>query len=117
MQSKLFIKDLQLETVIGLHDWELKKPQFICTNIEISLDISEAAASDNIDDSLNYETLADKLGAWAAKQNYTLLEAFGMGVVKYIKDFCPEKITAVKVNIAKVGVVKNTQSCGIEIIA
>jgi 7,8-dihydroneopterin aldolase/epimerase/oxygenase len=117
VQSKIFLKDLQLQTVIGLHAWELKKPQTLHTNIEISLDITTAANSDNIEDSLNYETLANNLVIWATKQNYTLLESFGMGMIKVIKEFNPEKITEVKVRIEKVGVVKNTQSCGIEIIA
>lgn len=116
MQSKLFIKDLELSTIIGLHAWELKKPQIVYTNIEITLDISKAATSDDIADSLNYEALSDSLVAWAKEQNYTLLEAFGMGIIKFIQDFHPSNINCIKLQVEKKGVVKNTSSCGIEII-
>jgi 7,8-dihydroneopterin aldolase/epimerase/oxygenase len=117
MQSKIFLKDLELQAVIGLHDWEAKKPQTLLTNIEISLDITKAANSDNIEDSLNYETLAGNLELWAMQQNYVLLEAFGMGLITAIKEFHPVGIIEVKIKIEKVGVVNNTKSCGIEIIA
>ena len=45
----VFIKELCIETVIGIYDWERKIKQIICVDLELGTDISTASSSDNID--------------------------------------------------------------------
>jgi FolB domain-containing protein len=57
----VFIHDLQIETVIGIYDWERKIRQTISLDIEMATDISKAAKSDDIEDALSYKTVAKRL--------------------------------------------------------
>ena len=36
----VFIKELCIETVIGIYDWERKIKQFVCIDLELGTDIS-----------------------------------------------------------------------------
>ena len=40
----VFIKELCIETVIGIYDWERKIKQFVCIDLELGTDISDAAS-------------------------------------------------------------------------
>ena len=44
----VFIRDLQIDTVIGIYDWERKVRQIISLDIDMATDIQKAANSDNI---------------------------------------------------------------------
>ena len=41
----VFIKELCIETVIGIYDWERKIKQFVCIDLELGTDISDASNS------------------------------------------------------------------------
>ena len=53
----VFIKELCIETVIGIYDWERKIKQFVCIDLELGTDISNASNSDGIDDTVDYLSL------------------------------------------------------------
>ena len=42
----VFIKELCIETVIGIYDWERKIKQFVCIDLELGTDIINASNSD-----------------------------------------------------------------------
>ena len=53
----IFIQGLKVNTVIGIYDWERKIRQEIVLDIEMSADISTAASTDHIDQTLNYKDI------------------------------------------------------------
>ena len=55
----VFIRELQVETVIGIYDWERKVRQMISLDIDMATDIHKAATTDNIDDTLSYKTVGE----------------------------------------------------------
>ena len=55
--DKVFIKDLEVETVIGIYDWEREVRQLISISLVMDFDLTKAAKSDKIEDSLNYLSL------------------------------------------------------------
>ena len=66
----VFIRDLQIEAVIGIYDWERKVKQIISLDIDMAADIQKAASSDNIDDTLSYKTVAKRLIAFVEESEY-----------------------------------------------
>ncbi len=66
----VFIQDLQIETVIGIYDWERKIRQTISLDIEMATDIIKAAQSDAIDDTLSYKTVAKRLIEFVEQAEY-----------------------------------------------
>jgi len=51
----IFIRDLRIDTVIGIYDWERSIKQTVRLDLELATDIARAAASDRIEDTLNYK--------------------------------------------------------------
>ena len=72
--DKVFIKNLEIETIIGIYDWEREKRQRVVFDIEMAWDNAKPAGSENIDDALNYKTLSDELKDTVGSSKYLLIE-------------------------------------------
>ena len=80
--DKVIIKDLVARGIIGLNDWEREKPQEILINIVLFTDLREAGESDQIEDSVNYRTIAKKALAQAEHAKRYTVEALAADIVK-----------------------------------
>ena len=59
--DQVFISDLLARGIIGLNAWERESPQEILINIVLFADLYKASNSDNIQDSVNFRTVAKKV--------------------------------------------------------
>ncbi|MCL5428688.1 MAG: dihydroneopterin aldolase [Chloroflexi bacterium] len=111
--DKILIKDLLVRGIIGINDWERENPQDILINIEIEADLSEAGASDNIEDSINYRTLTKRVIAHAESANRLTVEALAADLAA----ICLEEPGAqkVRVRVEKPGALRFAKSVGVEI--
>jgi dihydroneopterin aldolase len=71
----VYIRDLQIETVIGIYDWEREIKQTVSLDIDMATDIRKAAESDNIQDTLSYNTVAKRLIEFISGSEFLLVEA------------------------------------------
>ena len=55
--DKVFIKDLEVETIIGIFGWEREVKQKVRISMEMSFDISMAGKTDKIDAALDYKKI------------------------------------------------------------
>jgi FolB domain-containing protein len=111
--DKVIIKDLVARGVIGVYDWERAKPQEILINIILFGDLSKAGLSDNIEDSINYKTVAKGAQSLAENCQRMTVEA----LADDIANFCLETpaVAKVKVRVEKPGAVRFADSVGVEI--
>lgn len=56
--DSVFIRDLRVQGILGIHPWERERPQEILINIAITTETDAAQASDAIADCVDYQTLA-----------------------------------------------------------
>ena len=111
--DKIFIKDLLVRGIIGVNDWERKKPQDILINITVFSDTSVAGETDDIKDCVDYSTLAKKVQAHAEKAARLTVEALANDLIR----ICLEQ-TGVKkaiVRVEKPGAVRFAKSVGVEV--
>jgi 7,8-dihydroneopterin aldolase/epimerase/oxygenase len=107
----VFIHDLQIETVIGIYDWERKIRQVISLDIEMATDISQAAQSDNIDDTLSYKTVAKRLIEFVENSEFELVEALAEEICSIVRgEF---GVPWVKLTLHKPGAVRGSKSVGV----
>ncbi len=107
----VFIQDLQIETVIGIYDWERKIRQTISLDIEMATDISKAAQSDAIDDTLSYKTVAKRLIEFVEQAEYELVEALAEQICRIIlEEF---EVPWVRLTLHKPGAVRGSKSVGV----
>ncbi|MDH3760107.1 MAG: dihydroneopterin aldolase [Gammaproteobacteria bacterium] len=107
----VFIHDLQIETVIGIYDWERKIRQVISLDIEMATDISKAAKSDKIEDALSYKDVAKRLIEFVEQSEYELVEALAEEICKIIRD--EFDVSWVKLTLHKPGAVRGSKSVGV----
>jgi len=107
----VFIRDLQVETVIGIYDWERKIKQTISIDLDMATDIKKAANSDNIDDTLSYKTVAKRLIAFIEASNYELVEALAEQICTIVRD--EFNVPWVRLTLNKPGAVRGSRSVGV----
>jgi dihydroneopterin aldolase len=107
----VFIRDLQIDTVIGIYDWERKVRQIISLDIDMAADIQKAARSDNIDDTLSYKTVAKRLIAFVEESEFELVEALAEKICAIIlEEF---NVPWVRLSLSKPGAVRGSKSVGV----
>ncbi len=109
----VFIRDLQIETVIGIYDWERKIKQIISIDLDMATDIQKAAKSDHIDDALNYKAVAKRLISFVEDSQFQLVETLAENICEIvIKEF---KVPWVCLTLNKPGAVSGSRSVGVRI--
>ncbi|HSC67159.1 MAG TPA: dihydroneopterin aldolase, partial [Cellvibrio sp.] len=57
----VYIRDLRIDTIIGIYDWEREVRQTVSIDLEMASDIRKAAATDDIQYALNYKAVSKRL--------------------------------------------------------
>ncbi len=76
----IFIEGLTGQTVIGIHDSELHRPQPLVIDIHAGVPRAGACDTDRIGDTINYSVVRERVLRLLAEHRLTLLEAFAQGV-------------------------------------
>ena len=107
----IFLRELKIDTLIGVYEWEKRVPQTLQIDLEIALPSSLACQTDNIDDALNYADVVRDIQTALASRHYNLLEALAEAIAQIlIKDF---KAPWVKVSVAKLQAIRGSRMVGI----
>src|SRR5690625_6814480 len=104
----VFIKDLDIETVIGIYDWERKIRQSVRLNVEMQSDVAKAAATDHIDDALDYKAVAKRLIGFVEASSFQLVETLAERCAEIILAEFP--VTRVRLELDKPGAVTGSRS-------
>lgn len=70
----VFIRGLRIQTRIGIHDWEKQIDRPIVLDLELSTEVARGAASDRIEDALDYEAVTKRLTEFVSGSHYELVE-------------------------------------------
>lgn len=111
--DQILIKDLLARGVIGISEKERSQPQDILFNIVIYTDIQVAGKSDDIEESINYRTVAKQVLAYASTVGRFTVEALAEDVARIILE--DPKALGVRVRVEKPGAVRFSRSVGVEI--
>jgi dihydroneopterin aldolase len=107
----VFINDLRIETVIGIYDWERKIKQTISLDLEMGTDIRKSAATDTIDDTLNYKAVAKRLIAFVEASDYQLVETLAEKVAGIV--LTEFSVPWLKLTVHKPGAVRGSRDVGV----
>ena len=113
-EDRLLIKDLLVRGIVGINDWEREHPQDILINLDVYLDTSVAARSDDVTDSLNYRSLTKAIMAFVDGSSFHLVEALADGIAAVcLRDFGADRV---RVRVEKPGALRFAESVGVEIV-
>jgi 7,8-dihydroneopterin aldolase/epimerase/oxygenase len=82
--NTIFIRDLRIETRIGVYEWEQHLAQPLLLNIEFELPSVKPFTSDKLADTVNYAAIVERLQALAADHPHKLLERFSAAVADIV---------------------------------
>ena len=99
MTDIVSIKDLRVSTVIGVFDWEREIEQELTFSLVMPADVAKAAATDDINDTLDYSKVADTVKEVVTEGKFQLIETAAECVAqRLIQDFA---LPWVKIEVAK----------------
>lgn len=78
------IKDLEIYSNHGIHDFEKKSVQKFLISVNIGLDTYRSATENNLDLSINYSKLSKSIYKYFTENNFDLLEQIAEETAKYI---------------------------------
>lgn len=109
----IFLRELKIETLIGVYEWEKRVPQTLQLDLEIALPSSRACQSDDIADALDYAAIVRHIQGVLNSRHFNLLEALAEHIAQILlTDF---KAPWVKVGVAKLNAIRGSRMVGISI--
>jgi len=111
--DKIYLKGLQIETIVGIWDWERQIPQTVVIDLEMSADVAAAARSDDVADTLNYKLVSKRVQALVAESGFKLVETMAEKIAEVImSEF---SVAWMRVRINKPGAIRGASDVGVEI--
>ena len=107
----IFLHDLKVDTVIGIWDWERKIRQTVVIDLDMATDIRKAAASDSVEDTLNYKAVAKRVQQFVGDSEFQLVETLAESIAGIVTD--EFDVPWVKVRVAKPGAIRGAKDVGV----
>lgn len=109
----VFLRDLRIDTVIGIFDWEREMRQTVCLDLEMASDIRKAAATESIEDALDYKAVAKRLISFVSDAEYQLVETLAERCAEIIiREF---NVPWLKLTLNKTGAIRHAKDVGVVI--
>ena len=112
--DKVFIENLEIETIIGIFGWEREVKQIVRISLEMSFDISKAGKSDKIDDALDYKKIGKSIVNLVENSSFFLVEKMAEEIASLV--LTNEQIEEIKLRVEKPGALRGSKSVGVEIL-
>ena len=111
--DKVFIKDLEIETIIGIFGWEREVKQIVKISLEMSFDISKAGKSDQIEDALDYKKIGKSIVNLVENSSFFLVEKMAEEIAKLVLK--NKQIEDILLKVEKPGALRGSKSVGVNI--
>ena len=107
----VYIRDLRIDTTIGIYDWEREVRQTVSLDLEMATDIAAAAATDDIRHALNYKAVAKRIIAHVESSGCLLVERLAEEIASLVLAEFP--VPWLRLRLSKPGALRGAQDVGI----
>ena len=109
----IFLGGLEIETIIGIYEWERITKQKVILDIEMAFDISKAAETDDIAHTLDYKTVSKRIISFVEASEFYLVEKLIEEIANIIRtEF---GVPWVQITLNKKGAISGASDVGIKI--
>jgi dihydroneopterin aldolase len=107
----VYIRDLKIDTIIGINDWEREVRQTVSLDLEMATDIRGAADSDDIGDTLDYKAVAKRIIEFVEGTEFLLVER----MAERVSDIVREEfgVPWLRLRVGKPGAVTGSADVGV----
>ena len=111
--DKVFINNLQVETIIGIFSWEREVRQVVSVDLVMDFDNKKAAKYDDIEDALDYKKIGKRVTNYVERSRFKLVERLAEQIAKLVLKEFP--VSSLTVSVTKPGALRGSESVGISI--
>lgn len=111
----ILLRGLAVETVIGVYDWERTAPRPLLVDLELSVDLAAAGASDRVGDTVDYAAVTACLEAVCTHCQPLLLEALAAAMARTLFEQF-EPLRWVRLTLHKPGILGQVKDVAIRIV-
>lgn len=109
--DKIFLHGLSVETVIGIWEWERKIRQTVVIDLDMAADIRRAAATDSVEDTLNYKLVAKRVQQFVGESDFQLVETMAERIGEIVTN--EFNVSWVRVKVNKPGAIRGARDVGV----
>lgn len=107
----IYIHDLRVETVIGVFDWERRIRQTVVLDLEMAADVARAAATDRLEDTLDYKSIAKRIKQFVTDSDFQLVETLAERIADLVlEEF---QVPWIRLKVNKRGAVRDARDIGV----
>lgn len=106
----VYIRGLEVETVIGIYDWEEIR-QVVNLDLEMGFNIQGAAQTEDVNNTLNYKTVSDRLIDFISQSEFQLVETMAEEIAQLVRDEFGVKW--LRLRLGKPGAVPQAEDVGV----
>ena len=107
----IFLHSLKIDAVIGIWEWERKIRQTVEIDLDMAANIRKAAATDNVEDTLNYKQVAKRLQSFVGESEFQLVETLAECIAEIVTgEF---GVAWVRVRVNKPGAIRGARDVGV----
>jgi dihydroneopterin aldolase len=110
----VFIEGLEIEALIGIYDWERRIRQPLVFDLEMSFDNRIPAATDAIEDTLNYKAVSKRIVEYVSQSDFGLVETLAERVAAIV--IAEFGVHRVRLKLSKPGAVRGARAVGVTIV-
>jgi dihydroneopterin aldolase len=107
----IFLGGLEIETIIGIYDWERVTKQTVILDIEMAFDIQKAAETDDIQYTLDYKTVSQRIVSFVEASQFLLVEKLISEIADIIRN--EFNVPWVRITLNKKGAISVARDVGI----
>tara|TARA_B100000214_G_C23402562_1_gene372319 strand:+ start:148 stop:495 length:348 start_codon:yes stop_codon:yes gene_type:complete len=111
MKDILYIKDLRVQTIIGIFGWEREVRQEVSIDIEMTVDCKKASKSDAIEDTVDYKKITKGVIKFVQDSSFQLQETLAEGIANLLK--AEYNISSLKLRVSKPGALRHAEDVGV----
>ncbi|HFD92783.1 MAG TPA: dihydroneopterin aldolase [Gammaproteobacteria bacterium] len=107
----IYLRDLKVDAIIGIFEWERRVKQTLSLDLEMAADIRKAAQSDAIEDTLDYKAVAKRVIHFVENSDFQLVETLAEEVVKRV--MTEFGVPWMRLQINKKGAIRGARDVGV----
>lgn len=112
-QDSIFLRELRVDTIVGVWEWERKIRQTVSIDLEMGTDIRQAAKSDDLEDTLNYKKVAKRIQAFVRDSEFKLVETMAERIAEVV--LAEFELPWLRLRVSKPGAIRGAKDVGIMI--
>lgn len=111
--DKIFLRELEIEAIIGIWEWERSIKQTVSIDLEMAVDARAASDADDVAATLNYRDVAKRLIDFVGGSEFELVESLAEAVARIV--VVEFRVPWARISVAKPGAIEGSRTVGITI--